>query len=99
MLKSLEYRLTTTKKSIYKKIAIDINLSIEDSSKILELFLQSIKSNAKLKQVKLNKFGSFTFKHTPERLGRNPKTGEHFIIRPFKRLTFKPSHRLKNIIN
>jgi integration host factor subunit alpha len=91
--------LTITKKIIQKKIAIDINVSMEDSSKILELFLQSIKSNAKCKQVKLSKFGSFTFKQTPERLGRNPKTGKNFTIKSFKRLIFKPSYRLKNIIN
>jgi nucleoid DNA-binding protein len=49
--------------------------------------------------VKISGFGSFVYKTTPKRIGRNPNTNESYEIKAFKRLVFKPSSRLKKIIN
>ena len=91
--------MTVTKKDIATNISNNANISNEDGSKTLEIFLQLVKSNAYSKSVKLNKFGSFSFKKTPERVGRNPKTNETFKIASFNRLVFQPSKQLKNTIN
>lgn len=91
--------MNLVKKDIVKKIVTDVIISNDDSVKILEAFLHLIKSHAKLKPVKLSNFGTFFFKITPERIGRNPKTKENFKIESLKKLTFKPSFRSKKIIN
>jgi len=41
--------------------------------------------------VKLSGFGSFQVSTSPQRMGRNPKTGEPAVISERKRVTFKPS--------
>jgi nucleoid DNA-binding protein len=49
--------------------------------------------------VKISGFGAFVYKTTPRRIGRNPKTNESYEIKAFKRFVFRPSNRLKKIIN
>ncbi|MFO1421204.1 MAG: HU family DNA-binding protein [Candidatus Competibacteraceae bacterium] len=45
-------------------------------------------------KVKLNRFGVFTVKETAARTGRNPKTGEEFVIPAARTVRFKPSKKL-----
>tara|TARA_B110000879_G_C11024836_1_gene452401 strand:- start:579 stop:854 length:276 start_codon:yes stop_codon:yes gene_type:complete len=91
--------MKVVKKEVIKNITNKTNLSKDDSARIFEFFLKGIKLNSVSKIVKIGKFGVFSFKDTPERIGRNPKTKENFRIKSFKRLTFKPSIHLKKIIN
>ena len=44
---------------------------------------------AKLNKVKLSGFGTFSFKKTPNRIGRNPKTGNSYIIPALNKINFK----------
>lgn len=39
--------------------------------------------------------GKFTLKETPERTGRNPKTGESMLIPAKRKVVFKPAKVLK----
>ena len=57
------------KTNIIKNISKQSLVSSSDATSILESFLLLIKDNAKLKSVKLSRFGSFNFKKTPKRLG------------------------------
>lgn len=41
------------------------------------------------KEIRLEKFGKFTFKDTPPRIGRNPRTGEEIEIAAKRRPDFK----------
>ena len=91
--------MSITKKDIVKNIIKNTSITSEESSKILEIFLKLIKLNSNSKLVKLNKFGSFKYKKTLEREGRNPKTKEIYKIKAFKKLTFNPSIQLKKNIN
>lgn len=90
--------------SINKKIIIQ-NLSKQtlvsgiDASYILDFFIETIKSKAIDKKVKLSGFGSFCFKKTPKRVGRNPNTRESYIISELNKLSFKPSNKIKGILN
>lgn len=91
--------MSTTKKDISNNIIKDVNISRKDSIEILDSILELIKDNGKSKNVKISGFGSFTYKRTPAREGRNPKNNEFFEIKSFKRLIFKPSNILKKNIN
>ena len=88
-----------SKNNLIKNIAKKSLVSAGEASGILELFLLLIKDKAKLKSVKLSRFGSFSYKKTPKRLGRNPKTKVSYIIAKLNKLNFKPSNKIKDIIN
>jgi nucleoid DNA-binding protein len=87
------------KNNLIKNIAKKSLVSAGDATSILESFLLLIKGQAKLKSVKLSCFGSFSFKKTPERLGRNPKTQDSYIIPVLNKLNFKPSNKIKEKLN
>ena len=73
-------------------------MNSSDSKAILESFLKIIKSN-KSKIVKISNFGSFYTHESPKRMGRNPKTKKEYVIPKRKKLVFKASTNLKNILN
>tara|TARA_B100000787_G_C16174235_1_gene288107 strand:+ start:60 stop:335 length:276 start_codon:yes stop_codon:yes gene_type:complete len=85
--------------NIIKNISKKSLVSNGEASSILESFLLLIKDKAKLKSVKLSRFGSFNFKKTPRRLGRNPKTQDSYIIPELNKLNFKPSNNIKEKLN
>lgn len=87
------------KKNIIKNISFETNLSSCEAAKLMESFLLLIKTSSKLKVVKISSFGSFSFKKTPKRLGRNPKTKDSYIIPELIKLNFKPSRKIKERIN
>ena len=64
-----------------------------------ESFLLLIKFQSKSKSLKLSGFGTFSFKKTPKRVGRNPKTQDSYIIPEIKKLNFKPSNKAKEHLN
>ena len=45
--------------------------------------------------VKLAGFGHFTLREKLQRPGRNPQTGQEFVISPRRVVCFYPSHKLK----
>ena len=91
--------MSITKKNIIKNINKETARSIEDSAIILESCLSIVKKHAKSNKVKLSGFGTFCFKKTPKRIGRNPKTSDSYIIPELNKLNFKPSNILKEKIN
>ena len=88
-----------SKTNIIKNISNKSLVSSGDAKSILESFLSLIKNKSKSKLVKLSGFGSFSYKKTPERLGRNPKTQDSYIIPELNKLNFKPSNKIKENIN
>ena len=88
-----------SKTNIIKNISNKSLVSSGDAKSILESFLSLIKNKSKSRLVKLSGFGSFGFKKTPERLGRNPKTKDSYIIPEHNKLNFKPSNKIKENIN
>jgi integration host factor subunit alpha len=91
--------MSITKKNIIKNINKETAISIEDGAILLEAFLFLVKKHAKSNKVKLSSFGTFSFKKTPKRMGRNPKTCDSYIIPMLNKLNFKPSNILKDKIN
>jgi nucleoid DNA-binding protein len=86
-----------SKKEIVTNISAKTLISNLESKEFLETFLQIVKSN--IKNLKISKFGSFSIEKTPQRLGRNPKTLESFLILEKNRISFKASTYIKNYIN
>ena len=88
-----------SKTNIVKSITKKSEVSALEASNILESLLLLIKNKSKLRIVKFSGFGSFSFKKTPERFGRNPKTQDSYIIPELNKLNFKPSNKIKENIN
>ena len=91
--------MSLTKNNIINNLKKNSSLSVIEASSIFESFLSVIKSKSKSKSVKLSGFGTFSFKKTPKRAGRNPKTKDSYIIPELYKLNFKPSNKVKEQIN
>jgi integration host factor subunit alpha len=86
------------KKNIIKNINSKTQLSIIESKIFLEIFLNILNKNLN-KNLKISKFGTFSAKKTPQRIGRNPKNLEQFLIKEKKRISFKAAYNIKNLLN
>jgi len=89
----------STKASISKTLSRELNLSPNTSKKLLDIFINTIVKNSNKKNIKIGNFGSFKMNITPQRLGRNPKTKESYIICARKKLTFFASKKIKEVLN
>lgn len=91
--------MSVGKKNIIKNITKESQISMKQAASIIDSFLLLLLSNSKLKNVKLSGFGTFSFKKTPKRVGRNPKTLDSYIIPELNKLNFKPSAKTKEKLN
>tara|TARA_B100001121_G_C18484901_1_gene524413 strand:+ start:472 stop:744 length:273 start_codon:yes stop_codon:yes gene_type:complete len=90
--------VSITKKDLAENISKKLRLSRKDSLFFVDMFFKTIAKNpSKIKNI--NNFGTFLFKKTPSRIGRNPKTLQEFEIKARQKLTFKPSEEIKQNIN
>lgn len=87
------------KKDISLNISTKAHISLSTSSQILNSFLELIKQKSKSSSIKLSNFGTFYYKKSPPRIGRNPKTKETFPISERSKLTFISSNKVRNIFN
>lgn len=89
----------TTKADIVKQIYKGLDIDQSSSKKLLEKFIQLIINNSYKKTTKISGFGSFEYRKTAKRIGRNPKSKESYIIYPMNKLFFRPSNQLRKTIN
>ena len=87
------------KKNIVKNITKESEITISQAKNLLDSFLSIVITKSKTNNVKLSGFGTFSFKKTPKRVGRNPKTLDSYIICELNKLRFKPSQKLKEKLN
>ena len=88
-----------TKKDISKKINLKIGLSKSYTNKITDNLILILKDLIKNKEINIKNFGSFKILRKNERIGRNPKSNETYLIKGRKSLIFKISQNLNNRIN
>ena len=89
-----------TKADLIENIYEKVGLSKEESSRIVELVLEILKSTLeKGEKVKISGFGNFVVRAKRSRRGRNPQTGSEIQISARKVLTFKSSPILKKALN
>jgi integration host factor subunit alpha len=91
--------MSFSKKDIAKNISSSINLSEAESKLLLNSFINIIKTKSKKSSLKIASFGTFSKKKTPQRIGRNPKTKQEFVISKRSKLKFSASNKLRNLIN
>ena len=91
--------MSVGKNDIASNISSSAKISKETSKNILNSFINLVKKNTKNKTIKISGFGSFYYRKTPERLGRNPKTKEEFLISKRTKLFYTPSNKIKEQIN
>ena len=93
-------RINLTKKDIINSIYMQIGFSKKISENLLEDIFQIILKNIiNENKVKIAKFGTFSLRKKKQRIGRNPKTKEEFIISERNVISFKASKELKQFIN
>jgi len=89
-----------TKADIIESIYEKVGLSKEESSRIVELVLETLKDTLETgEKVKISGFGNFVVRTKRSRRGRNPQTGDEIQITARKVLTFKSSPILKRALN
>lgn len=87
--------MSKTRRQIAETVAIECSIDMRDCKVILDAILQQMSDAlARGEDVKLAGFGSFRTHVSPERVGRNPKTGEPALITERQRVTFRPSTAL-----
>ena len=77
-------------KNISEKIGVSVSLSKKLTEDLLEILSNKIKDN----ELNLKNVGSFRIIDKKDRIGRNPKTKEEFIIRSRKSISFIASKNL-----
>ena len=91
--------MSLKKSDIAKSISLKANISDSVSKNVVSCFIDLIKSESNLSDVKIANFGTFTNKVSPQRIGRNPKTGEEYIISERVKLNFIVSNKIKEQLN
>lgn len=89
-----------TRKEISEAIHNKLGYPKSSCTKIVDTFLQSMKSTLiDGESIKLVHFGTFNVKDKKPRKGRNPQTGEEIIIQKRQMINFRPSKKLRQLIN
>jgi integration host factor subunit alpha len=84
---------------IAKIISSKALISNATSKKLLDSFLDIVKSKSDTNDVKIANFGTFMNKVSPQRIGRNPKTGISHIITERVKLNLIVSKKVKDQLN
>ena len=87
------------KKDILKNLSSKLGFSENYSKEIIDNFIKILSNNIKVDRVNLKNLGSFSLKHKKERIGRNPKTKEEFVITSRKSIYFAPSKKIYEKMN
>ncbi len=92
-------RNNITKSDISKNLNRKIGISLNSSKKLIDDLVFILSELIKYKKIFLKNIGTFKLIQKNERLGRNPKTKESFIITKRKTVNFTASKSLINLIN
>lgn len=89
-----------TRNEISEFINSEFGLSKKDCddfvNNLIEQIIIGLKNN---NLVKIHNFGTFKIKYKKERLGRNPKTKEEYMISSRSVISFTPSKKVISYIN
>ena len=78
------------KSQLISAVAEEIKLPKIEVKKVVDTLFKCIEKNLKdSDKVVISGFGVFTVNNTPERMGRNPRTGEPVKIEPRRNVKFR----------
>ena len=87
------------KNDIIKTLCDKTGYSRAYSKKLIDDLIDIIINNIKFGKVTIKNLGSFKIINKKERIGRNPKTKEKFIISARKTISFIPSKKISKDLN
>ena len=83
-----------TRETIAKQISIEFGVAYSTAYKKIDKILEIWSKEMTYFDLSINNIGSFKIKNKNERLGRNPKTKQEYLIKPRKVISFKKSNKL-----
>lgn len=95
----------TKKKNVTRKeLALAVNeklgLSQRNASEMVDTIFSTMKETlVSGESLKLVQFGTLSVRDKAPRRGRNPRTGESMTITKRKMVSFRPSKRLRELLN
>ena len=84
----------STRESIAKQISIEFGIAYSTVYKKIDKILEIWGNEIINSNLSINNIGSFNIKKKNERIGRNPKTKEEYLIKSRKVISFKKSNKL-----
>ena len=88
------FKKNLKKIDIAKRLSNKTGYSVNFSKKLINDLVEIIVLNIKKENLTLKNIGSFKKKNKNQRIGRNPKTKEEFIINSRKSISFTSSSKL-----
>ena len=89
-----------TRKELATSIADKLGISNRGAGDIVDAVFATMKQTLVAGElVKLVQFGTLAVRDKSPRRGRNPKTGEPMTITKRQMVTFRPSKRLRELLN
>jgi integration host factor subunit beta len=83
-----------------ERLAVQYQLGIKDADRALGVVLTMIsKALGEGRRVELRGFGSFSVKHRPERIGRNPRSGEPVTVPEKRQPYFRCGKEMRERLN
>ena len=89
----------TKKIDLAKNLSQSLGYSNSFSKKLVEDLIDIFIKNIKNDDLNLKYIGRFKIVDKKERIGRNPRTKEEFIISSRKSIIFKPSKKILNYLD
>ena len=93
------FKNNLTKNDLANKLTVSTGYSKIFSDKLVNDLIKIIIQNIKSGNFQLKNVGSFKLIFKKERIGRNPKTKEKFIISARKQVSFTLSKKITNNLN
>jgi len=89
-----------TRREIAESLSNRLGYSQSSCALIVDSFLDNMKQTLLGGEtIKLVHFGTFTVRDKAPRKGRNPRTGETITIKKRQTVSFRPSKKLRELIN
>ena len=83
-----------TRETIAKQISLEFGIAYSTVYEKIDKILEIWSDEMIISDLSISNIGSFKIKKKNERLGRNPKTKEEYLIKSRKVISFKKSNKL-----
>ena len=95
-----EKKRDVTRKELALAVNEKLGLSQRNASEMVDTIFATMKKTlVSGESLKLVQFGTLSVRDKAPRRGRNPRTGESMIITKRKMVSFRPSKRLRELLN
>jgi len=89
-----------TRREMAEALSNQLGYSQSNCALIVDSFLDGMKQSLlRGESIKLVHFGTFTVRDKAPRKGRNPRTGETITIKKRQTVSFRPSRKLRELVN